>query len=363
MKVHRLLLVVGGLISTIAVCGGALSLCDYVSPETSISRMRLSFNYQYSYDAVDEVVEVNRGRAGLDYTRIFDSPDFGYSMSARGQLTLSELMISEGLARSSGTVRHYLDEEQPVFAFAGASSTVEVMPIDPTLNVTAGMGYGRFTDVTPLAKALRIQGLLLRREVLPATLAEQTLMNLAQEIGRHEEYATAEDLAEALVLLIEEEAGVQVDPRSVLAVEDIVVQTDDERFCGWDIQAGLSYQVLDTQGLQLAASASLALPPTPESQILFQVNLSGPFNIAAHHIFDLSASYEYVGAPANVNAEFLLTRKQLPEEDPRLSASGTLELGFLVGRTSVGLEFVLTKAAEATNLSVQIGISASLRLL
>ncbi len=367
MKACVWVIMLGGLVAAAALPGGAVSLCDYVSPTTSLSRMRLSFNYQYAYDALAEAVTVSTGRVRLDGNTIFDTPDFGYSISGRGELTLAELQISAGLARSSGTVRYYLTDEQPFFAFGGYSTTVEGLPVSPELDVSTGVGYGRFTDVTPLAKAMRIDRMLQAREVLPAPLPGETLMGVAQEIGRRDEYDTVKELVEQVVLMIQEESDVEVDPRSVLTVEDLIVETGDDRFCGWAVQAGLSYRLLDPaeegQDLLLGASASLALPPTPESQILLEANLTGAIDIVQRHTLNLSASYVHEGDPLDINADLLLTRRQRPEQEPLDTASASLSLAFPVGRTRMGLELVLTKPAETTRFSVEIGVSATLQLL
>ncbi len=367
MKVHRLLLLGGVFVLGFALSGGALSLCDYVSPTTSISRMPLSFNYTYVYDGVADEVVVNAGRIRLDYNTLFDSPDFGYTVNARGQLSLTGLEVTAGLVRSTGTLRYYFGEDMPLFAFGSLSMSAVSIPLDPELDVTAGMGYGRFTDVTPLAKAMRIDRLLVARGATPQPLPDGTLMDMASMIGRLDEYPGVEELVAELVTMLEEEAEANVDPRSVLYVEDIVVETGDNRYCGWAVQAGLSYTLLDPddgpQDLKLAASASMALPPTPGSQLLFEASLTGPMNIVEHHTLDLSASYEFVGDPLSAGVDFLLTRRQRPELDPQVSASATFAVSFPVRRATVGIDLQLTKPAAADQLSAEFSVSATLRLL
>jgi len=367
MKVHRLLVLGTVCVLGVALSGSALSLCDYVSPTTSIARMPLSLNYTYVYDAVEDQVVVNTGRARLDYSKIYDSPDFGYSVDARGQLSLTGLEITDGLVRTSGTLRYYLLEERPLFAFGGLSMRADSVPLDPEMDATLGMGYGRFTAVTPLAKAMRIDRLLFDRGVTPERLPDDMVMDMAREIGRIDEYPTVAELVEELVTTIEEEAEVNVDPRSVLFIEDIIVETGDNRYCGWAVQAGLSYPFLDPedepQDLRLSASASMALPPTPDSQFLFEATLSGPMNIVEHHTLNLAATYELVGDPLDFNAEFLLTRRQRPELDPQVSGSATFGVRFPVRRAAVGMELALTKPAAVERLSVEFSISATLRLM
>ncbi len=356
-----------GLVAALFVSGSALSLCDYISPTTSISRLRLSFTYRYFDNAMTDVVDVSAGRSRLDYSSLYDSANLGYSLSASGELALSALRVSSGTARSSGTIRHYFGAEAPLFAFAGLSASFDSVRPSPALEVTTGLGYGRFSDVTPLAKAMRIESTLLHRGALPAALDSQTVMTLAREVGRRDEYPTVDDLVEVLVSAVQDAANVRLEARTVLAIEDIVLATGEDRYCGWATQAGLSYEVLDPregpQDLLLSASASLALPPTPESQIVFEARLTGPIDIGAQHTATLSASYEYSARGLDVNAALLLTREKLPEEEPEDSASASLEVSFPVGGANVGVQLAVSKAAEAARASTDLSVTVMWRLL
>ncbi len=367
MRNLRVMFAVVWFLAAVAVTGSALSLCDYTSPTTSLSRVRLSFNYRYFDDAFTEGVDVSAGRARLDSSSLYDSPNLGYSLSAVRELTLSELRVSAGIARSAGTLRYYFGEEQPFFAFAGLSTALDTTLPGPALDVSTGLGYGRFTDVTPLAKAMRIESMLLRRGALPASLSDQVLMTLAREIGRKVEYPTVDDLVQVLVSAIQEAANVRLDARAVLAIEDLVLATGDERHCGWAVQGGFSYEVLDPRegprDLLLSLSASLALPPAPESQILFEAGLTGPIDISEQHTATLSASYEYAAGALDVNGALLLTREKLPEEDPLDSAWATLEISFPVQGANVALQLGLAKPAGATRISTDFSVSVTWRLL
>ncbi len=367
MRRTGILFAVVGAFLALAVTGSALSLCDYSSPTTSITRMRLSFNYRYFDDAFTDEVDVSAGRSRVEYSSLYDSPNLGYSLSAMGELRLSELRVSAGTARSSGTLRYYFGEEQPVFAFAGLSTTLDTALPGPALDVTTGLGYGRFTDVTPLAKAMRIESMLLRRGVLPASLSDQVLLALSEEIGRRVEYPTVNELVQELVSTIQEAAGVDVEARVVLAIEELVLATGDERHCGWAVQGGLSYEVLDPRegprNVLLSFSGSLALPPAPESQILFEAGLTGPIDISERHTATLAASYEYSVGTLDVMATLLLTREKLPDEDALDSALATVDVSFPVRGANVGLQLALSKPAEATRMSTDFSVSVTWRLL
>ncbi len=367
MRRCGMLLVAGLLVILWAFPGAAIALCDYVSPSTSLARMRLSFTYRYFDDGFTEGVDVSAGRSRLDYSSLYDSASLGYSLSAVGELRLSQLRISGGTARSSGTLRYYFGEEDPFFAFAGMSMGLDPERLGPSLDVSTGLGYGRFTDVTPLAKAMRIERMLLTRGALPVALPDPTVMTVAEEIGRRVEYPTIDDLVQVLVSAIEEAANVRLDARAVLAIEDQVLATGDERHCGWAVQGGLSYEVLDPREgprhLLLSLTGAGALPPTPESQILMEAGLTGPANIVAQHTATLSASYEYAAGALDVNAALRLRREKEPDEVPEDTAAASLEVAFPVGGANVTFQLAVTKSAAAPRASLDLNVSVLLRLI
>lgn len=367
MRRCAVVLVAWGVVGLLVFHGVGISLCDYVSPTTSLSRMRLSFTYRYFDDGLTEGVDVSAGRSRLDYSSLYDSANLGYSLSAVGELTLSQLRISGGTARSSGTLRYYFGEDEPFFAFAGLSLGLDPTRPSPSLDVTTGLGYGRFTDVTPLAKAMRIESTLLARGALPVSLPDKTLKTMAKEIGRRVEYPTIDDLVQVLVSAIQEAANVRLDARAVLAVEDQVLATGDERHCGWAVQGGLSYEVLDPRegprDILLSLTGAGALPPTPESQILFELGLTGPVNIVEKHTATLSASYEYAAGALDVNGALRLRREKEPGEAPEDTASVSVEVAFPVGGANVALQFAVVKPAAAPRASVDFSVSVLLRLI
>ncbi len=344
-----------------------LSLCDYRAPETSITNARMSFSYLYSESAFDLEDVVSEGRLQIDFGSIYDTRAFGYTLSAMGELSLRDLRPQEGIAQSTGTLRYYLLEEQPLFGFGGYDASLTVgEPLE--LDLDLGVGYGRFSDVTPLAKAMRIQRLLLTREVLTERLPDDVLLTVAEEIGRRIEYETVEELVGVLVDEIEDAVGVQVDARSVLAMEDIVVATGDKRFCGWAVQAGLGYPVLVPEGqeqnLLLTARADLALAPEPGSQILLGARLSGPLNILEQRVVSLSASYEYAMGPGStLFARATARRTQRPDVDPVDTMSASLRVNFFVGEMAVGVEMAIARPAGAERLSKKLSVSMSMKLL
>ncbi len=346
-----------------AVAGGAnLSLCDYVSPETSLSHMSLSFAYRYYEGAFGTDTDVNAGKLRLDYGNLRDTGDFGYTLEAFGELSLQNLRVASGLGDAQGTFRFYLAREKPVFAFGGAHLYMDTGDVSPGLQVNVGLGYGRFSDVTPLARAMRIQKMLLSRGTLKSALPESVLLAMANEIGRRAEYATVAELVDILVNEVQNAAGVLLDPRGVLAVEDQVLVTGARRYCGWAAQIGIGYTVADPldgpRDFLVTGEFDMALAPEEASQILLRARLSGPIDIFNTHRLALSVSYENALGPASIlNARLSATRVQVAGAEARTSLSASLGWSVTVGMTTLSLQLTLAYPAGAVRISKDISIS------
>ena len=112
MKKLGILLAVGVvfLAGATALC---VSVCEYEAPETSLVDSRVSLNYRYYDDATTPGVDVHSGRIGLDYDQLYDSPSFGFSLSAAGEVPLVRFVPTGGLGQAAATFRYYWSEDEP----------------------------------------------------------------------------------------------------------------------------------------------------------------------------------------------------------------------------------------------------------
>lgn len=354
---------------------GAVGLCDYKPPQTDLTSLWLAGNYRYFNDPTTPDVDVNAGRATLTLNKLFDSPGFGYSLSGLGELGLVNLGLASIAAQGAGTARYYFAPGEPVFGFGGLNVGYATGQPQPGVTLSVGAGYGRFADVTPLAKAFRIQNLLLDRKVITRDLPDSVLLAVGEEIGRWKEYAVgktpadaAKDLAAAVVILIEQGARVSVDPRTILAIEDEILATDAERYCGWAVQAGLGYELVDPYGgpqdVVVTVSADAAYAPTPGAQLLFRALAQGPFDIVNQHTLTVTLAYEQELSPTSaLQANVALQRVKPLDLDPKDSLSANAQLAFTLGKANLGIGLALTKAADATGWSVDLSLSVSMKIL
>jgi len=355
-------------LGALLVVGASVSLCDFHAPQTDLLDANLSFSYRYFDDPGTTGVDVNSGWLKLNYQRVADAPEVGFSLSGLATVYLGDFVPTGGTGSASATMRYYVSDEIPLFAFGGLESSVATGQPNPGLEVRAGAGYGRFSDVTPLAKAFRIQRELVAMRSLSRALGDEALLAVAAEIGKQVEYENIEDLVGVIESLIETDAGVILDARALLAVEDIILQQGDERSCGWAVQAGLGYEVVDPlaepRNVLLTASADAAFARAVGSQWVLRCSLSGPFNILQRHTLTATASGELVlSADASLLADFSLQRVQPLGRAASNSMSCGASLSFDVGGADVSIQLALSKDAGETEWSRDITLAASMDLL
>ncbi|MGC9529012.1 MAG: hypothetical protein ACP5G2_00060 [Candidatus Bipolaricaulaceae bacterium] len=345
----------------------SISLCDYVSPETNLSDLGLSLSYRYFDDRSTAEVDESGGRLGLAFSQLYDSPDFGFTLDGSAEVLLAGLSPAGGLADGAGTFRLYLLQDAPVFGFGGLEALVGTGRPQPGINLRAGVGYGRFSDVTPMAKALTIDAELRKAGAISEPLGGETLMSIAQEIGRSIEYASVEELAAEVVSLIQTATGVTLTPRQVLMVEDVILAVGDERRCGLAIEGGLGYQLMDPYGepqdLLLTVSADAAFAPDPESQLLLRASFSSPFRIMEENVLSLRASYDRtLSETSTLLATYSLQRIKPLGGGAGISHAARITVNFTVGNANTGVQFSLSKATDVPAWTVELSVSATMDL-
>jgi hypothetical protein len=356
------------LIADVVGAAGALKLCDYRSPQTDLTSLWLSANYRYFDSPTTPGVDVNAGRAVVSFNKLYDSPNLGYTLAGVGDLGLVNLGLSDVATQASGTLRYYIAEQEPYFGFAGFEGGYAAGQPLPGLRMSVGAGYGRFSNVTPLAKAFRIQSILLERKAISTALPDDTILAVGKEIGRRIEYADVKDLVATVVRLLEGASGTKLDARTILMVEDEILATGRERYCGWAVQAGLGYEVVDPydgpRDLVVTAAADAAYAPEPGSQLLLRAAAAGPFDILNQHTLTVTASYERVlDEISSFQGSIALQRVKPVDADAVDSISSTFQISFLVGGANIGISLSFGKVANATEWSKDLSISLALKLL
>lgn len=279
----------------------AIPLCDYRSPRTDFTSLGMSFSYQYHNDPYGLAErDVSAGRFQANYKRLFDSPEFGFKLAAKGDMTISLLGLSSFLVTADGSFRYYLVSEMPLFAFAGLNGKTASSYQTIGVSATLGVGYGRFTDVTPLAKAVMIDAYLVEHERITGHLPTADLKSIAYEIESNTTYATPTDLLVALGQLIEGTGLVKDGTLNALDISEIGHIAQDSRYvryCGGDAELGLSYEAINPEGnanaLLATVSFDYASTTTPQAQFLVQGSVSGSYDFLRTYRLDVTVGYEH----------------------------------------------------------------------
>jgi hypothetical protein len=368
MKKTGVLLVLCAAVIGFALTGWAISLCDFHSPVTYLSDMRLSFGYRYFNDAATADVDVNLGRITLDYDQLFDSPDFGFTMFGSAELAVDSFVLIGWLGHGAGTFRYYLMEDVPLFTFGGLEASLATGQPQPGVDVVVGLGYGRFTDVTPLAKAMTIEEELRDLKALVDPLSDETLMAVANVIGRKIEYDALQDLVADVEALIEAESQAELDSRALLTIEEVILAVGDSRKCGWAIQGGIGYELVDPFGgartIVVSISGDAAYANGPKDQLLLHASFTGPFDIFTENTLTATTTYEYaLGEDSTFYADYTLQRVQPLGLVASASHAAGMSIGFDVGGADVTLQVSLTREAGDPGWSVDISLAAAMDLL
>ncbi len=282
-----------GALATSAQAQSVLSICDYTSPESRVVSLSLQGNFQW-YDGpyLDDRARVVSLATSADYSLLYASETVGHQLDVTASLRGDQSSWSFTLS-GDGDLKSFWRGD----AFGLAAFGVDASDGSLEVDLTAGLGTGRFRDVTPLAKAIQIQNDLLDLGILLAPLENGPLLALAQTIG--EAGSTQDEKTSALAaqlvatdLVKDNELGV----RGLLAIEQIIASTEGGRVCGRDVQGriGLSATMMPT--VSIATTGVLlfnyALAPDPVSQLTSnascKVHLAHPDELSAE--LDLSYS-------------------------------------------------------------------------
>jgi hypothetical protein len=356
------------LLLAIGLQGWALSICEYRSPKTALTDARLSFGYRYYDDANTVGVDVNSGRLAFDYDQLFDSPNYGFSLGGAAELTLDAFLPTGWLGQGAATFRYYPIEESLLFAFGGLEASMATGQPQLGLDVRVGFGIGRFTDVTPLAKAITIEEELLRLDAFADPLSDDVLLATAGAIGRRVEYESLKDLVADIEALIEGATGVELDARALLTIEEVILAVGDERRCGWAIQGGIGYELIDpyggAQNVVVGGSADAAFAFGPSDQLTLHVSYSGPFDIMNENTLNATLSYEYaLTDESTLIVDYVLQRVKPAGLTATASHSAGVAIGFDIAGIDILVQASFTRDTGDPGWSTDVSLTAAMDLL
>jgi len=285
-------------------------VCSYVPSKNQLSALSLSGDYRQFEDRyLDDQDNIRIGHFTLQGFSWMDEPEWGYRVDGSARLELAERIKLEYTINSAADLRRYISDT--AFFFGGADTVGLPGQEGLTVNVLGGAGWGRFRDVTPLAKALKIARTLQSEGILAQMPTAEVIQGLAQLIGRRAELGVSNTLEE-----IEKLLGARLGVGGVLALQEIL-DSAGTRFCGWDVSLALGYELIDPSGLSnaiLRAEANYAVAVDPDSQLIANARWRAPFPLAGESLLQASLGYHRaLSARADLTAAYTLTALQQDE--------------------------------------------------
>jgi len=324
---RRFLTLLAGLLAAVFLLpAGAqaqlVSPTDYDVPNSTAQQLRLSGNYAYAGQEGD--TQTNDGSASLVYNRFYNSLPFAYDQTfngvgSTGRTAAGKQKHQYNFIAESGVRKYYRPEGNLFYSVDGRVTGNSALD-RPAIEVTPGVGYGRFIRVTTLAQAVRIEQFLLREQVIKGDLPKETMVELAQIIERRSEFETEYGdryrvhwfkAMEQAIVKSGRFAGDGLGAVGVLRVEEVLFQERiNDRFIGWDVRSGVRFELLtadkalDRQDPSLSLRIRYSRPVNWRSQFDINGQYTSPFNGGfggdvftvtgvANYLFELTNKIDY----------------------------------------------------------------------
>lgn len=245
-----------------------LSVCDYAPPESHVSTLDL----QGSFSWYDGPFADDRSRSlAASFVADYGGLDTSESFAQQLDLLVDVRRKTSGWTAElggDGSMLAFWENDTFAVGALGFDATSEVRL---EADLSAGIGVGRFRDVTPLAQAIRMQNALLDLGELLAPLSNVTLLDLAAILG---EVGPSDD--ERIVRIAERLLATDLTPgedlgvRALLEIDRLLTEPESSRLCGGDLQARVGVSAALLPDVRLSATGILlgryALVPDPVSQ-------------------------------------------------------------------------------------------------
>ena len=260
-----------------------VSVTDYKVPVSRVDNLRIDV---LSFNLTTEGKEVihEQGEIGFVYKKFYSSLPFAYFIDALTSASYFRQLDSE----RTGTydmnldiqVQKYFRETNKFFYFVSPDALMRKGFDRPQSDVIIGLGYGRFINATALRKAVRIEDFLFEEGVISDFLPKDTMIALGQIIEKEAEYRNIygsrtylsywyEDMSSEIDKTGLVTGGGNIGPIGILRMREVLTQEQiSDRFFGWDINAGIQYQLQ-------TANANIERPP---SALALNVRYSRPIS-------------------------------------------------------------------------------------
>ncbi len=287
-----------------------ISLYDYDEATSSFEDAYLNFDMNVGKDREDSQAAYS-ARLRVDAQRVLSSPsrDLDLDFSGLGNIGRS------GAAGANSTNNYAFNTSITAdnyftpgsnrgfwFGSVGIKGDDSFDDLDTRLSV--GLGYGRVTNVTPMAKAIRLVEELRGRGALSSAPSKAVYRSIANIISRESEYKSkhggkAKFYQQHWVGDIEKALGSSLSAAGILGVRDVLIDENiSVRRYGWKVRAGLSYVGTDFSGLKnnpgVLLGAEYHVPLSNSKQFSNETEITTTFDDSNAYALnnDMTLTYE-----------------------------------------------------------------------
>ena len=278
-----------------------VSVTDYQVPVSRVDNLRIDV---LSFNLTTEGTEVvhEQGEIGLVYKKFYSSLPFAYFIDAYSSASYFRQFSVEGSERM-GTydmnldiqVQKYFRETNKFFYFVSPEILMRKGFDRPQTDVFIGLGYGRFINAIALRKAVRIEDFLFKEGVISDFLPKDTMIALGQIIEKEAEYRNIygdltylhywyQDMSSEIDKTGLVTGGGNIGPIGIFRMREVLTQEQiSDRFFGWDVNAGVQYQLqtrdedIERPPPALAINVRYSRPISWQIQVNTDLKLDTPF--------------------------------------------------------------------------------------
>ena len=337
-----------------------VSVTDYKVPVSRVDNLRIdALSFNFTTEGKEVIHE--EGRVGLVYRKFYSSLPFAYFIDALSSASYFRQFSFEGSERT-GTyemsldiqVQKYFRETHKFFYFVRSDALMSKDFDRPQSDVILGLGYGRFINATALRKAVRIEDFLFEEGVISDFLPKDTMIALGQIIEREDRYRDLyggrsyqqywyEDMSSEINKTGLVTGGGNIGPIGILRMREVLTQeTISDRFFGWDVNAGVQYQLqtrdknIERPPPALAVNVRYSRPISWQIQVNTDFKLDTPFNDDFRREYNVRQNVEFIYEITNriafVTSNTLDINKKR-DEDARFRYTSNISFTFFVENT------------------------------
>lgn len=229
-----------------------VKVTDYKVPVSTAKTLR--FDGAWNWGQIGDSVSINNAVANLRFRTFYSSLPLAWfiNVDAQGGKNYGNYNHDVVIDLS---YRNYIWDYRDFFGFARLYTEHATQFKQIASDITLGFGYGRYINATALAKAVRIEGHLMKDKVIGDYLSTDVMINIANIIERESEYIDVfgdtyetywfDDIEKEIERsdLLESDGIGSIGLLRMRQVLFGINERVNERYYGWDISAGILYPI------------------------------------------------------------------------------------------------------------------------